>query len=66
MTNEIARYVWIIECHNDFCSGPKKWAVMDEKPVTPLHCPTCGWLALPGSGIEKLDQIEAGEDQDDE
>jgi len=47
-------YLWVIHCYNDWCSGPGKWAVTDEKPTTPQHCPTCNWLASPGDGIVKM------------
>lgn len=45
-----------IECHNEWCSGPKIWAFKRVKPEGPLPCPTCGWLAMSGGagGIREL------------
>ena len=56
--------MYIIECHNEFCWGPERWGMSDEKPGEPLICPACGWLAKPGSGIKYIEQIEQDEFSD--
>ena len=52
---EEAERVWIIECHNEWCSGPERWEIMVNRPREPQRCPVCGWAALYGSGIHKVD-----------
>ena len=46
------RVYYTIQCHNEWCNGPKTHAMQDERPG-PTHCPVCGWLALDGSGIQR-------------
>lgn len=43
-----------ISCHNEWCSGPENWAIVENLPNGEICCPVCGWIALPGSGIKKL------------
>ncbi len=38
---------YYICCCNEWCSGPEKYLVVDNKPDKPTPCPTCGWLAIP-------------------
>ena len=41
-------------CHNEWCSGLEHYANIEELPEKGIECPVCGWLALPGSGIEEI------------
>ncbi len=44
--------MYLISCLNQWCSGPKNYRITDDLPNSGEHCPVCGWLALPGSGIQ--------------
>jgi hypothetical protein len=47
--------IYQICCHNEWCSGPEIWNYTRERPIEPLCCPICGWIAMHGSGIKKID-----------
>lgn len=54
---------WVMSCGNEWCSGPPKWGIRDTEPQPredpeSCRCPACGWLALPGSGIRRVDPKE--------
>lgn len=46
--------MYTVNCHNEWCSGPEHFANIDKIPEEGIKCPTCGWLALSGSGIKKI------------
>ncbi len=46
--------VYVISCHNEWCSGPETVKVVDELTQKSYRCPVCGWTALMGSGITEI------------
>jgi hypothetical protein len=51
--------VYLISCHNEWCSGPENYRIVEELPADGMHCPVCGWLAMSGgtgSGIRRIDE----------
>lgn len=56
---------WGIYCYNDFCSGPKHYNYIDgeDRPNSPIFCPTCGWPATVNCGIEPIYENDEEEDE---
>lgn len=54
---EAGQILWIIYCHNEWCSGPLRRQVRAAgKPTEEQrHCPVCGWLAWFGQCMEVKD-----------
>ena len=50
--------MWIISCHNEWCSGLQHHTVTEHPPPSIVPCPVCGWPAMLGSGIRKETQDE--------
>jgi len=55
--------IYKISCHNEWCSGPEGLGYKTDRPPEPQHCPTCGWPAMYGSGIRRVDMRETGKEE---
>jgi hypothetical protein len=56
--------VYIVSCHNEWCSGPQHFATIADPPEIGIRCPVCGWLARIGSGIEPVNNTPLEEIDD--
>ena len=46
--------LWLIQCHNEWCSGAETYKSVSGDEPGPQACPSCGWLAMRGSGIVRI------------
>ena len=56
---------WLIQCHNEWCSGPEIFEVRKEKPTEEfIRCPSCGWPSSPSGGYVPVQEEEISDDMD--